>query len=248
MLNRKIIPSITTQSRGGHTWRQKIEEIIPLQVSEVGLFLTGLDSDERAECYELLEEVSRKHSFRIPFVHAVSEMREEEYWHLTRVFSTEKFNLHPVHEYPLEHPLSPEIRSRIFIENTSRVRPLSVEDLKGFAGICFDLSHLEESRRTSIPQYYHLLSLTKFARLGANHISAMTEKPHSFGDGLPQFSSHNLDESSSVRYISSLQPTAFAPLCAVELENSLEEQLVAIPMIQRAMIRSCANAWLEEAA
>ncbi len=248
MLNRKIIPSITTLGTNGHTWREKIEEIVPLQITKAGLFLTGLEKEERTECYQRLEEISRKHPFRIPFVHAVSDMKEEEYWHLTSAFGTEKFNLHPVHEYPIQHPLSPEIRSRIFIENTSRVQPLSVEDLKGFGGICFDLSHLEESRRTSIAHYYHLLALTKYARVGANHISAVTDEPHGFCDGLPLFSTHNLDENSTFKYISSLQPTSFAQLCAVELENPLEEQLIAIPMIQRAIIRSCANAWLEEAA
>lgn len=239
MLTRRIIPSVTTLSTAGSSWKTKIQEIGLLRINEVGLFLTGLSADERPECYALLEEMRGRHAFRIPFVHAVSSMPEDEYRYLMREFGTEKFNLHPLAEFPLEHELSAEVRHRIYIENTFP-HSLTLKDIQGFGGICFDLSHLEQARRMSGQEYHRLLALTSRASSGANHISAIDQ-----ANGL---SCHRLSDATSLRYLCSLHPSAFAPLCAVELENPLEEQLCVIPMIQRAMYRAAANAWLEEAA
>ena len=248
MFSRRILPSITTLNRSSSSWREKIREINALGITEVGLFLTGLSEDERKECYVLLEDACATHSFRIPFVHAVASMREEEYHYLMDIFGTEKFNLHPAHEFPLEHPLSAALRKRIFIENTSRLKPLQAEDLEGFGGICFDLSHLEDSRRLSGREYHRLLSLTSRFAVGANHISAVSETPMTATDGFALHSRHLADETATVKYLCGLSTAAFAPLCAVELENSLEEQLSIIPMIHRAFIRAHASAWLEQAA
>ena len=238
MLTCRILPSVTTQSTQGHTWREKINEIALLQLKEVCLFVTGLSGEERQECYSLLEEVQRCHAFRIPFVHAVSSMHEEEFSYLTSRFGTEKFNLHTTSEYPLHHLLSNGLRQKIFIENVLP-HPLTLRDIQGFGGICFDLSHLEEARRTSGQEYHRLLALTGKAAVGANHISAVS------ASGI---SRHLADDQTTMKYICNIHPSAFARLSAIELENSLSEQLCLIPVIQRAMYRSAAAAWLEEAA
>ncbi len=74
-----VIPSVTTITRSASSWRDKIAEIEPLGLRAVGLFLTGVNAAERRELYRELELTHVRHLFRIPFVHAVSDMSEDEY-------------------------------------------------------------------------------------------------------------------------------------------------------------------------
>lgn len=232
---RRIVPSITTLRSGPSTWESKVAEIAPLGLGQVALFVTGLSEAERVECYRSLERVRLVHAFSIPFVHAVSTMVDEEYLYLIRVFGTERFNLHPVREYPLPSPPAEEIRKRIFIENSGSVFGIVEEDLVGFGGICFDLSHLEDTRRVVPESYDTMLELTATYRVGANHISAVDNTPTHWEGGLPRHSNHLASGKDVLRYPTKLDPAAFSDLCALELDNSLAEQVAFIPTVRQAM-------------
>jgi hypothetical protein len=227
-----IVPSITTHSTHSSTWREKIAEILSLQVREVGLFLTGLTEKERIECYRLLLTVREAHDFSIPFVHAVSTMTDSEYSFLRFEFGTRWFNLHSCREFPLLHPLSAETRRFITIENTTSEQPLCEEDLEGFAGLCIDLSHLEDARLMRPEVYYGLLELCSHYPVFANHISAVSVPARQFADGVPQHSCHYLQASHEVHYLRASPPTAFGEVAALELENSLLEQVRLVQEIK----------------
>ena len=162
-------------------------------------------------------------------------MPESEYQYLIDTFDTEIFNLHSTDEFPLKHPLSNEIRARIFIENTRIGHALSPRELSGFAGICFDLSHLEDTRRNSPARYREMLALTAAKPVGANHISAVTEDLAALQGKWRLYSKHEARRPADFEYISGLDPRAFAHLCAIELENPLREQLEFLPIIRRAI-------------
>lgn len=232
---RRIIPSITTHSLTGHTWRDKITEIEQLGLKQVGLFLTGLSEVERYECFCELEFLASHHLFSIPFVHAVSTMKEDEYRFLVDTFDTEWFNLHPMWEYPLKYPLSDEIRSRILIENSQFEFALRTQDVEGFAGLCLDLSHLEDSRRSRPEVFDANVGLSHTASVTANHISAVIKTPRKVQANLLAYSSHTASEPEDFSYLSGLPSITVAPLCALELENSLAEQVALMPFIRFAL-------------
>jgi len=48
---KKILVTLTTTNS---SWREKIEEIKNLELKEIALFLTGLNRQEREECYRTL--------------------------------------------------------------------------------------------------------------------------------------------------------------------------------------------------
>ena len=229
---RRIIPSITTLARKGSTWRDKLVEVESLQIREFGLFATGLNKEEREECFSELKKLRERHSFSIPFVHATNEMTEEEYRYCIKSFGTEIFNLHPMRKYPLTHDLSAEILGMIAIENSTQDNYFLESDLEGFGRICFDLSHLEDIRRSDFPFYETTVALAKKYPVRVNHISAVA-KPGT--PGRSKRSVHMADSDDDFDYLSQLSPLAFANLCAVELENSLQEQLHFIKRISLAM-------------
>jgi hypothetical protein len=230
-MNVRIVPSITTHSRIGNSWRSKIDEIAALGLKEVALFVTGLSEQEREDCYSALMAARKEHSFSIPFVHAVASMREDEFWFLQDSFGTEAFNLHPLWDFSLEHYLSDKVRELIFIENCSTHRELAEEDLEGFAGLCIDLSHLAESYTVNTEAFSSTVSLAESYPVGANHISAVQLRHESNGQLTPVISAHIASTPDDFLYLAALPPHCCASLCAIELENPLAEQLLYLPTI-----------------
>ena len=237
----RIIPSITTHQRVGSTWRDKIAEILSLKIPELGLFVTGLNRAERKECLRMLCYTREQHYFTIPFVHAVSDMDDHEYAMLRNVFKTEWFNLHPLSEFPLAQPLSDQTRSRILIENSCFVKPLRAADIDGFAGLCIDLSHLEDARLAAPDCYYQNLELcTQFPVL-ANHISGVVKVSDRLHKGEPAHSIHFVSEAREMQYLSSLPTFTVSSLAALELENPLVDQLKLIEVTRAALANQSAQ-------
>jgi hypothetical protein len=230
-----LMPSITTHNKHGSTWREKIGEIAPLDLSQVGLFVTGLIKAERKECYRLMLEVKEHHEFVVPFVHAVSDMDDAEYAFLRHEFGTRWFNLHPLREFPLIKPLSDETRSFITIEN-SGFGSLSREDLDSFAGLCIDLSHLEDARLTAPLAFQSILDLCAEFPVRANHISAIVRPASKIRDGLPQYSTHHLASEREMDYVKSLPREVIGEVAALELENSLREQIQVLKAVHQSLL------------
>ena len=231
----RILPSVTTHGKGDCTWRRKLREIPELGLQTVAVFLTGLRASERSEFYRELEQAAAEVGLRVPFVHAVSTMGDEEFRYLRDRFGTERFNLHPVKEFPLQHELSREVRSWIYIENSSIEAPLAREDLDGFAGLCIDLSHLEDMRRSNPAAYRQTIDLLSGTPIGANHISAVSDIPANMIGEVPVYSKHLLEDLSEVSYLRRAPRAALSDLCAIELENSLAEQLLIREEIFRGL-------------
>lgn len=220
----------------GGNWQGKLKEIKELKIEEFALFLSCLDKFQRNKCYRELLKLKSDLNFKIPFVHARSDMHECEYEFLMANFSTEKFNLHPVREFPLHLKLSKRIRKFIYIENATEDMIISKEDLTGFAGICFDLSHLKDLQLNSDKDYQDLINLTNSFKVGANHISGVGEI---FTGGEKKIiSKHYINEPSEVNYLSTLNSNSFSELMAIELENTIFEQLCLIPLIKKHLAQA----------
>lgn len=224
-VGRRILLSITTIGKTESLWRDKIAEIEPLSLQEVGLFLTGLSRADRTECFRLLEGVRERWKFSIPFVHAVADMHEEEYLYLMRTFETVQFNLHPVSEFPLEHPLTDTVRECIAIENNMITHSLEARDLEGFNGVCLDLSHLEDLRLRDVGEFAKMEELLATQSVRVNHLSAVWEVSKVDMKGISTFHRHVSRSPDDMNYLCRYPTSYFAPFCALELENSLAEQL-----------------------
>lgn len=223
---RKILPTITSIGLLGSTWRDKIKELTELELQEIALFVTGLSKSERDECFNELRIAHRKHKFTIPFCHTVSSMTEDEYKFLQNSFGTERFNLHAMKYYPLQHPLSDEIKSRIYIENSGDKGLLNHSDLEGFAGVCLDVSHLFDTKIMYPEIYPEMLKFLDGATIGVNHISAANPNPSKSSCGGIHCSKHVAEDTSQFDYLNNFPARYFSDYCAIELENPLKEQIV----------------------
>lgn len=213
-----IYPSITTTA---HNHLKTLEDACRLGVHEICLFLTRISSQERKKFYDLLEGTKIR---RIPLVHIRHDFEIWELDYLSKQFAVEAFNCHSSKEFPLKNDIS-SYKQKVYIENTV---PLQEDEIKGYAGICVDFSHLEDNYFLRRDIYKHNLEILEHYPIGCAHLStfrriSLIEKIVSHR----LFRTHRLRKFSDMDYLEKYQKY-FPPIMALELENSLEEQLKII--------------------
>ncbi|MDO8558752.1 MAG: hypothetical protein Q7R84_00260 [bacterium] len=215
----KILPAITTI----FDWREKIEEVKSLGLEEVALFLTLVNFKERQEIFSLLKNTKIK----IPFVHLRSDMVKDEIDYLIRNYRTEAFNFHTKREFPYFSDYK-RYRKMIYIENV--YEPLDESEIKEFAGICLDLSHLDNDRLFRPDIYKHNIEMMEKYGCGCNHISP-AEKPSFLDKRGVEYTKnqhpHFLKNLSELNYLKNYPKKYFGKFAALEMENSIKEQLEA---------------------
>ena len=215
----RILPTITTITPGA--WREKIKEVQKLKLKEIALFPTCLNQAERKALYQLLKETNIK---SIPLVHLRSDMEEGELAYLIKNYQTKVFNTHTWREYSISANWA-KYQNLIYIENTHQ--RLDEEEIKKFAGVCLDFSHLENDRLLHQDIYEHDIKLIQRYPLGCGHISAIKTAPVSDRKSKLGYDSHDFENLSEFEYLKRYPLKYFPELIAVELENSLEDQLKA---------------------
>lgn len=215
-----ILPTITTTY--GSDWKEKIAEIDVLGLEEIALFPTCLSKEERKEMYEMLTKTNLK---RIPFVHLRSDFDEEEISWLRENYQTKVFNTHSERLYPLKYSWDKYKKDVIYIENTHLGFP--EDELNDYAGVCIDFSHLENDRIIFPERYEQSVRMIQNHKIGCAHLSAIRneqkqdpERPEEI-----RFDYHDLKNLFEMDYLKKYPQEFFPDFMAIELENSLVEQL-----------------------
>jgi len=220
----KILPSIVTTN--GNYFRQ-LREAEELGVKGLCLFLTGLNEEQRKKFYPKLGKSSLE---KIPFVHLRSDMNLDELNFFSERFKTYLFNIHPLSLFPLENDLT-YYKDNIYIENSDAV--YDDEEIRKFAGICIDFTHLEADRLLENDTYNKNMKAIKKYSCGCGHISAIKKvltldpKTKKY-----QYDFHYLSDFSEIDYLEKFV-RFFPPVIAMELENTLENQLKIIDYLSK---------------
>jgi hypothetical protein len=194
------------------------------ELRDIALFPTCLDLAGRRALYAELEAIP---GLRLPHVHLRSDMREEEIEWLEERFGVELFNVHASRSsHPWTGPRGPR-DARIFIENADSV-PLA-EELEGYGGLCLDYAHWESGRLLGDPAYRDFEALARGTRTGCCHISAVRPGVRSAWGG---FDHHVFEKVEDLAYVLRYREFLPAAWASLELENGLEEQLLAIRMLE----------------
>lgn len=215
----QILPTITTITP--KAWRDKVKEVKKLKLKEVALFPTCLNQEERKELYQLLKKTNVK---SIPFVHLRNDMEIWELDYLVKNYQTKVFNTHTQREYPFLYDYA-KYKDVIYIENV--YEPLDEEEIKEFAGVCLDVSHLETDRILDIKKYEHNIKIIDKYGCGCNHISAVKDIITKDEKNYSKYDTHFLEDLSELDYLKKYPLKYFASFIAIELENTIEEQLKA---------------------
>lgn len=217
--NMLILPTITTIT--GSAWLAKLAEVKKFKLEEICLFLTCLNREQRKEAFRLLQETNIK---RIPFVHLRSDMELEELDFLSKHYKTAVFNIHTQREFPLLSDFGP-YRKSVCIENT--YEPFDEAELQAFGGICLDLSHLENDRILRPDNYRMNVAVLEKNQPKCSHISAIKKETFVDEEGHTRITNHHFDDLSELDYLAKYPLAYFGAVAALELENTIEEQLRA---------------------
>lgn len=220
-----ILPSVTTI----FDWRGKLEEVKALGLKQVALFLTCANPEERQEIYEFLKDTKIK---EIPFVHLRTDMTKDEIDYLIKNYHTQAFNIHSNKEFPYPKDIK-RYKNMVYIENVYGA--LDENEIKQFAGICLDFSHLEEDRRFTPDLYAKNIVMIEKYGCGCNHLSpaksAHFKNEGEISAGEKKYPKeqhpHFLNDLSQLDYLKGYPKKYFSKFPALELENSIEEQLEA---------------------
>ncbi|HOC53461.1 MAG TPA: hypothetical protein PK476_00080 [Candidatus Pacearchaeota archaeon] len=221
-----IFPTITTTNG---QWKEKIREADDLGITELAVFPTGINKEEREELYSLLIRSKIK---KIPFVHLRSDMDLNEIEFFIKKYNTQIFNTHSNRDYPLPKEWI-KYSSVIALENTF-VCYLNEEEVKTFGGICLDFAHMENDRMTDLNKFYKNCEMMKKFPVKCNHISAIKKRfKVEEGDDRLRYDSHSYSELSEFDYLKKYSINIFSDYCALELENNINEQLKAKEYISK---------------
>jgi len=215
--NKKILVSITT-SRGSD-WKSKIEEIKELGLDEVAAFPTCLCKNDREEFYGLIKESCIK---SIPLVHLRNDMTVDEMDYFIKNYDTKVFCTHTKREYDFLCDLS-KYHNIIGIENV--YYPFDEEEIKVFGGICLDLSHLENARILTREIFEQNVKMLEKYPVIVNHVNSVKKTFHIDENGYTRYDDHFFENFSEFDYLKNYPENYFSPIIAIELENSIKEQL-----------------------
>jgi len=217
MEKKKILVSITVTR--GSDWRKKLEEVRELKLKEAAVFCTCLGKGARKEFYKLIEKSGLKD---IPLVHLRSDMTADELDYFVENYDTKVFCTHTKREYPFLHDIS-KYHNITGIENV--YFPLDEEEIREFGGVCLDFSHLENARISTKDIFKHNVKILEKYPVIANHINPVKKTPHTDENGYLRYDTHFLDDLSEFDYIKNYPKKYFSRFLAIELENSIKEQL-----------------------
>jgi hypothetical protein len=218
---RKLLIGLTTNSN----WQSKLQEISDLKIEEIALFLTGILFQERQLLFKQLSKTAVK---RIPVVHLKSDMAPSEIEYLLKKYQVQAFNLHGQEEYKITHNLN-KFKKLIYIENA--VFPWRADEVDQYGGICLDFQHLERAK-ISYPDKYRkeIDILNQGVQIGFNHVSPLIEdKTGKFGIG------HTYSNLNQFDYLNNFPTEYFSKYMALELENSIDEQIKAKAYIAKLL-------------
>lgn len=207
---KRIYPSVVTFLGD---WRQMIEDIKRLKLTDISLFLTYVGREDREIIYQLLTAAKVK---RIPHVHVRSDMVETELDLLVKKFQTKAFTTH--YRY-LKYFTKSKYRKQIFIENNDGPdRIVDLRQVQNFGGLCIDLSHYAEMRKYNQKDF--LIARDGVEKLkfpvGCNHLSAILKNGHS---------RHLALDMKQLDYVTSIPQSYFSDNINIELANSIPQQL-----------------------
>ncbi len=221
---KQVLIGLTTTK--GSDWRDKIQEIKQFNIKEAALLPVTLTPAERQEFYKLLEASGLESA---PYVQLREDSTLAELDYLVARFKTKVFSCHAdlAGYNVLDH--LPKYNSVIFVENFANENSDILFNEQKFAehqvsGICLDLSHLEEARKSAKKHFKRVAAMADKIPVGVTKISGIKSSVV-FKVFNQTYVDHSLDSLNDLAYIKAFPPHYFAKFIVLDLENSFIEQL-----------------------
>lgn len=224
----KFLLALTTTHKSH--WRDKVHEIDKLNLTELALFPTCLELNQRKELYSLLEKTRLK---KVPFTHLRTDCEQWEIEYLIKKYNCQIFNIHADNLAQGFLDRCQKYRHLIYIENGEhyQINEHFKTMLDQAAGLCLDFSHWEDyEARQDYENYRNFKQYVNKYKVGCAHISVIRDQIFTSldldGNKSQFYASHFMENLSELDYMKDY--LQYLPkYSAIEIENSFKEQLKA---------------------
>jgi hypothetical protein len=206
----EILLSITGEKN--IDWQSKLEEINELKIDRVAVFLSRFDKKERDNFYRFLLKSSIK---EIPFVHLREDVSKEEMAFFVDHFRTRYFNIHEDH-FPLLDNWQ-GYWDKIYLEMNYDSQIAKDVKVKKIGGFCVDLAHFKAAIARGTEEAYYIFLQKNKIKFACNHLGGYSPER--------QEDIHLITDLKEFSYLSSLPKYVFGQVIALEVDNSIREQM-----------------------
>jgi hypothetical protein len=207
----KILLSIT--GKENVDWQNKLNEINQLKIEKAAVFLSQFEKKERDNFYRFLLRSSIK---EIPFVHLREDVESKEIEFFINNFKTRYFNIHEDHFQHLDKWQG--FLDKLYLEmdfNSQIAKDVKVRRIGGF---CVDLAHFKSAIVRGAEEAYYIFLRKNKIEFACNHLGGYSEELMS--------DIHKIKDIKSFDYLNTLPKYVFGKVMALEVENSIKEQIV----------------------
>lgn len=207
----KILVGIT--SKDDIHWPEQLEEIAKFKITEVSLFLEKLSKFQREIVYaSLLKSWIKK----IPLVHLRHDMDKQEIEFLIKNYQSRFLTIHEINFDYLKQWRG--FYQHLFLEMNKDNHVSSLVQINKIGGFCVDLSHFKAASIRATKEFDYILKRKDIHHyFKCNHLNGYS--PQQNTDLHDIKSIHNFD------YLTTLPKFLFGEVIALEMENSIAEQL-----------------------
>lgn len=194
-------------------WQSKLKEINQLRIKEAAVFLERFDKKERDNFYRFLKRSTIK---KVPLVHLRSDVGKDEIKFFIDKYQTRHFNIHEDHFKLLNNWRGYWDKLYLEMDYSGNVeKNVKVQRIGGF---CVDLSHFKAAIARGLEEAYYIFIRRNKIKFVCNHICGYSEtktRDKHFVTSLKDFD-----------YLVTLPKYAFGKILAIEVENSIKDQIM----------------------
>lgn len=208
--SKRIYLGITGQNN--IDWQSKLEAINSLGIDTAAVFLERFEEKERDNFYRFLLKSSIT---KVPLVHLRHDNTEDEIKFFFDKFGTRHFNIHERNFESLD-PWKKYL-DKLYLEMDYDSQIAKNVKVRQIGGFCVDLAHFKSAiARGSAEAYYIFLRKNKIT-FACNHLSGFSSKENK--------DKHAITSLSDFDYLTTLPKYVFGEIIALEVENSIQEQI-----------------------
>jgi len=206
----EIFVSITGSKK--EDWQYQLEEVNEYEIQKAAVFIEQFDKEQREPLYRALLNSSVK---EVPLVHLRHDALVEELDFFVSNFSTDHFNIHESHFDFLNK--WEKYRNKLYLEMDTDSEVADNVKVGEIGGFCIDLAHFRKSVARGTEEAYYVYLRRKTIEFECNHISGYLEKEDT--------DMHLVDKKERFDYLEELPDYLFGEVMAMEVNNSIREQL-----------------------
>lgn len=193
-------------------WAEKLKEINCYKIKEIAIFLESFDKKERDNLYRLLLKSTIKN---VPFVHLRDDVTKDEIEFFINRFQTNYFNIHEDHFKKLDQWKG--YWDKLYLEMNFDNKLSKDVKVRRIGGFCIDLAHLKAAINRGTKEASYFFAEKETSTTACNHLNGY--------DPLAMKDIHDVKKLKDFDYLTSLPKAAFGKIIALEVYNSIKEQI-----------------------